>query len=162
MPPPTIRAARVADVPTILAFIHALAGFERLAPEVTATPARLAATLFPPAGPPAAECFLLEADGEAAGFALVYATYSTFLAQPGLHLEDLFVSPQFRGRGFGRALLQFLAGETVRRGGGRLEWNVLDWNERAIGFYESFGARRLREWQLCRLDGERLARHRAP
>ena len=95
-----------------------------------------------------------------AGFAIFFANYSTFLAQPGLDLEDLFVKPEFRGQGIGKALLFHLAKLANQRGCGRMEWSVLDWNRPAIDFYESLGARRLREWQICRLTGPALARHR--
>ncbi len=156
--PPLLRPATPADVPLILAFIRDLAAYEKLAGEVTATEAALHATLF--GARPAAECVLaFTAGGEPAGFAVFFTTYSTFLAKPGLWLEDLFVRPEHRGQGIGRALLLHLARLANTRDCGRMEWSVLDWNQPAIEFYESFGARRLREWQICRLAGEALARH---
>jgi len=154
-----IRAATAADVPLILGFIRGLATYEKLLDEVEATPETLATTLFPAAGRPAAECILADADGTPAGFALFFASYSTFLAKPGLYLEDLFVEPAHRGRGVGRALLLHLARLANERGCGRMEWSVLDWNQPAIEFYEALGARRMREWQICRLAGDALERY---
>ena len=163
--PPTIRPATADDVPRILAFIRSLAVYEKLEFEVVATEEKLRATLFPAAGRPAAECVLAFAHASPsaahspAGFAIFFPTYSTFLAQPGLYLEDLFVDPPFRGRGIGKALLLHLARLAHTRGYGRMDWSVLDWNTPAIEFYESLGARRMREWQICRLTGESLARY---
>lgn len=154
-----IRPATAADVPLILKFIRALAEFEKLSHEVEATEGRLRETLFPADGRPAAECILAFEGAEAAGFALFFQTYSTFLAKPGLHLEDLFVVPEKRGRGIGRELLLHLAGLANKRGCGRMEWTVLDWNERAVKFYEAIGARRLDDWTICRLTGETLAKY---
>lgn len=154
-----IRPATAADVPVILDFIRGLAEYEKLLGEVEATEEKLRATLFPPEGRPAAECVLALADGAPAGFALFFHNYSTFLAQPGLYLEDLFVRPELRGRGIGKALLLHLAQLANARGCGRMEWSVLDWNAPAIAFYESLGARRMKEWQICRLTGEALARY---
>jgi GNAT superfamily N-acetyltransferase len=105
---------------------------------------------------PRAEALLAELDGSAVGFALFFSSYSTFLTRSGIYLEDIYVRPGARGRGAGRALLAAVAKVAVERGAGRLEWAVLDWNEKAIGFYEHVGAERLREWQLCRITGERL------
>ena len=153
-----LRPASPADVPVILGFIRDLAAYERLLDQVEATEDRLRATLFPPAGAPAAECVLALWEGEPAGFALFFPTYSTFLARPGLHLEDLFVTPALRGRGIGGALLRHVARLARARGCGRLEWNVLDWNQPAIAVYERLGAQRLPEWQLCRLTGAALDR----
>lgn len=160
-----IRAAVRDDLPVILEFIRALAEYERLLHEVVATRERLDATLF--GSRPAAEVVLAEvaaAPGgavagrwEPAGFALFFPTYSTFLALPGIHLEDLFVRPEHRGRGVGRALLAHLAALVVERGWGRLEWAVLDWNEPAIGFYRSLGARPLDDWTTFRVTGQELA-----
>lgn len=158
--PLLIRPATSEDIPLILDFIRGLAEFEKLSHEVEATPEALRATLFPEHGHPAAECRIAYLDGTAAGFALFFTNYSTFLARPGLHLEDLFVVPALRGRGVGKALLIDLARLANARGCGRLEWNVLDWNQPAIDFYESLGARRLREWQICRLTGPALERYR--
>ena len=171
---PAIRAATPADVPLILDFIRRLADYEKLSSEVTATEEQLRATLF--AASPAAHCVLAFSPaaqppeepgvaGEAkpgllpAGFAIYFFNYSTFLARPGLYLEDLFVRPEFRGRGYGKALLLHLAQLAHARGCGRMEWTVLDWNQPAIDFYESLGARRMKEWQICRLTGAALARY---
>ena len=156
--PIELRAAVSADIPLILDFIRRLADYEHLAGEVSATEEELRRTLFPSASAPAAECLLAFEDGEPAGFAVFYATYSTFLARPGLHLEDLFVRTERRGRGIGRMLLQAVARLAHERGCGRLEWTVLDWNQPAIDFYERLGARRLPEWQICRVDGVALER----
>lgn len=155
----TLRPATAADVPLILSFIRALGDYEKLAHEVVATEEQLARTLFPADTAPAAHCVLAFADAEPAGFALYFFNYSTFLARPGLYLEDLFVQPAFRGRGIGKALLLHLAKIANARGCGRMEWSVLDWNQPAIDFYESLGARRMQEWQICRLTGDSLARY---
>lgn len=157
--PCTIRPATREDLPTVLACIRALADYEKLAHEVVATEEQLARTLFPADGAPVAHCVLAFADGVPAGFAIYFFNYSTFLARPGLYLEDLFVKPEFRARGIGKALLLHLAKIANARGCGRMEWAVLDWNQPAIDFYESLGARRLKEWQICRLTGEALARY---
>ena len=157
---PILRAAHSSDVPVILQLIRGLSDYEKLAHEVTATEDRLRQTLFPTDGtPPAAHCILAEADGVPAGFALYFFNYSTFLARPGLYLEDLFVKPDFRGRGLGKALLLHLAKIANQRGCGRMEWTVLDWNQPAIEFYESLGARRMKEWQVCRLSGPTLTQY---
>ena len=153
-----LRPATRADAPLILDFIRGLAAYERLESEVSATREQLEQTLFPPDARPAAECLLAFQDAAPAGFAVYFPTFSTFLARPGLHLEDLFVKPDYRGRGIGRALLQRVAQVARDRGCGRLEWTVLDWNQPAIDFYETLGARRLPEWQLCRVDAAALER----
>jgi GNAT superfamily N-acetyltransferase len=159
MPSPSIRPASESDVPQILAFIRALAAYEKLAHEVAATEEQLRATLFPADGRPVAHC-VLAFDGETpAGFALYFFNYSTFLARPGLYLEDLFVDQAWRGRGIGKALLLHLARLANARGCGRMEWSVLDWNEPAIAFYEALGAVRLKAWQICRLSGAALERY---
>jgi GNAT superfamily N-acetyltransferase len=155
-----LRPATIDDVPQILAFIRGLADYEKLTHEVEATEEKLRATLFPRDGRPAAECILAYLDAAPAGFALFFTNYSTFLAKPGLYLEDLFVLPELRGRGIGKALLLHLAKLANARGCGRMEWTVLDWNEPAIAFYESIGAVRKREWQICRLTGAALAQYR--
>lgn len=155
----TIRSATAADVPVILGHIQALAAYEKLSDEVEATEARLQATLFPSEGKATAECMLAEVDAAPAGFAVFFTNYSTFLAKPGIHLEDLFVAPEWRGRGIGKRLLIRVAQLANARGCGRMEWAVLDWNQPAIDFYESIGARRLREWQICRLTGPALEQH---
>jgi GNAT superfamily N-acetyltransferase len=154
-----IRSATPDDVPLILNFILSLAVFEKLAHEVEATEPKILATFFPKDGRPAAECVLAFAEGEPAGFAVFFPTYSTFVARPGLYLEDLFVVPEQRGHGVGRALLLHLARIANERGCGRMEWSVLDWNESAIGFYEGLGARRLVEWTTCRLTGNSLTQY---
>jgi GNAT superfamily N-acetyltransferase len=154
-----IRAATSADVPLILNFIRDLAAYEKLSDEVEATEEKLRQTLF--SERPAAECVIALGDNDApAAFAILFTNYSTFLARPGLYLEDLFVKPEFRGRGIGKAMLTHLAKLANERGYGRMEWTVLDWNASAISFYESFGARRMREWQICRLTGPSLERYR--
>jgi len=151
-----VRAATRDDVPLILAFIRELAAYEKLAEEVVATENTLAATLFGPR--PYAFVLIAEVEGVAAGFALFFHNYSTFLGRPGIFLEDLFVRPEARGRGAGRALLARLAAIAKERGCGRLEWAVLDWNESAIGFYRKLGATALSNWTTYRLTGEALAR----
>ena len=156
----SIRAATAQDSPLILGFIRALAEYEKLLPEVEATEEKLRATLFPVDGRPAAECVLAFVDAEPAGFALFFTTYSTFLAKPGIWLEDLFVKPELRGRGVGKALVLHLAKLANSRGCGRLEWSVLDWNKPAIDFYESLGAKRMTQWQICRLTGAALEQYR--
>ncbi len=157
MPAPSslqIRAAVAADTPLILKFIRALARYEKLEHEVIATEDSLAHSLFgPQAG---AEVVIAEWQGQAAGFALFFHNYSTFLARRGIYLEDLFVMPEFRGKGIGKNLLQYLAALAVERQCGRLDWSVLDWNEPAIGFYRGIGARGLDDWTQFRLDGEAL------
>lgn len=151
-----LRNATVADVPLILRFIRGLAEYERLAHEVVATEASLRDTLFGES--PAAHVLLAELEGAPAGFALYFFNYSTFLGQPGLYLEDLFVDPSRRGRGVGRALLTQLASIAEARGCGRMEWSVLDWNVDAIGFYRRLGAEGMSEWTVHRVTGEALAR----
>jgi GNAT superfamily N-acetyltransferase len=151
-----IRPATQADVPLVLRFIRELADFERLLHEVVATEARLRETLF--GARPAAEVVIAEEDGEPLGFALFFHNYSTFLAQPGIYLEDLYVRPEARGRGTGRALLAHLARLARERGCGRLEWWVLDWNESALRFYRSLGAQPMDEWTVQRLTGPDLDR----
>ena len=155
-PPPaiTLRPATVEDVPTILACIQGLAEYERLSHECEATEELLRESLFGAA--PAAEVTLALVGDQPAGFALWFRSYSTFLARPGIYLEDLFVFPEFRGRGVGKLLLTTLARTAVERGYGRLEWAVLDWNVDAIGFYESLGARPNSEWTTYRLTGDAL------
>ena len=151
----SIRPATEADVPLILSLIRELAEFERLAHEVVADEGRLREALF--GARPAAEVLLgFEADGTPMGFALFFENFSTFLARRGIYLEDLYVRPDQRGRGLGRALLAQLARLAVARGCGRLEWAVLDWNENAIGFYRKLGARVLDDWRICRVTGDAL------
>ena len=149
-----IRSGRPADVPLIAQLIRGLARFEKLEDEVTMTEDLLAKGLF--GDRPYAETLLAEEGGTPVGFALFFHNFSTFLARPGLYLEDLFVMPEHRGHGVGRALLVALARLAVERGCGRLEWSVLDWNRDAIGFYERIGARPNSEWTVYRLAGEAL------
>ena len=153
--PIQLRDATSADVATILQCIQGLAEYERLAHECLATEEALSRTLFGPT--PAAYVILATMGTETAGFALWFPSYSTFLARPGVYLEDLFVFPAFRGHGVGRRLLQHLAAVAVARGYGRLEWAVLDWNADAIRFYESLGARPMNEWTTYRVTGPALA-----
>jgi GNAT superfamily N-acetyltransferase len=150
-----IRPARPGDEALVLSFIRGLAEYEQLAHEVVATEEAIRRSLF--SERPDAEVLLAFVDGEAAGFALFFHNYSTFLARRGLYLEDLFVLPAWRGHGIGKALLVRLAQLAVERGCGRMEWWVLDWNESAIGFYESLGARAMSEWTTFRLEGAALA-----
>jgi GNAT superfamily N-acetyltransferase len=150
----TLRAATIDDVPLILRCIRGLAEYERLAHECVATEDLLRSSLFGES--PAAQVVLAMNGDEPAGFALWFRSYSTFLARPGIYLEDLFVSPEFRGRGLGRALLVHLARIAVARGYGRMEWAVLDWNEDAMRFYRSLGAVPVDDWTICRLTGAAL------
>jgi GNAT superfamily N-acetyltransferase len=150
----TIRRAEVHEVPVILAFIRDLAEYEKLSHEVVATEQSLRETLF--GSRQHAEVVFACLEGEPVGFALFFHNYSTFLGQPGIFLEDLFVRPQARGLGVGKQLLQWLARTAIERHCGRLEWNVLDWNEPAIGFYRKLGARPMDEWTTFRLTGAAL------
>ena len=154
--PLRIRAGTRRDAPTILALIQGLADYERLGHEVEATVGRIRQHGF--GRRRYFETLLCFDDRRAVGFALYFFTYSTFLARPTLYLEDLFVTPDARGRGAGRALLAALARITDRRGCGRMEWAVLDWNTPAIGFYERLGARLRKDWILTRLTGDPLRR----
>lgn len=151
----SIRSARPEDVPLVARLIRALADYERLAHECEADEALLGEHLFGERR--YAEVVVASCDGVPAGFALFFHNYSTFLTRPGIYLEDLFVVPQMRGLGIGRALLSHLAALAVERGCGRLEWAVLTWNDPAIGFYERLGAVRMEDWRVYRLTGERLA-----
>ena len=150
----SIRFAVAADTPVILGFIRALADYEKLTHACVATEEDLRATLFGPR--PFAEVLLLEEGGEAHGFALFFHNYSTFLGKPGIYLEDLFVDPAQRGKGYGKKLLAKLAELAVERGCGRLEWSVLDWNQPSIDFYLSLGAKPMDEWTIYRLEGAAL------
>ena len=152
----TITPATERDVPTILRMIRALAEYEKLSHAVTATEDRLRETLFGEA--PAAEVLMASAGTEPVGFALFFHNYSTFLAQRGLYLEDLFVAPEWRGHGIGRQLLSRLAAIALERDCGRLEWSVLDWNTPAIGFYRRLGAVPMDDWTIFRVTGEPLQR----
>lgn len=151
-----IRAASRGDCGLILEFIAELAEYEKLAHEVTASREDLEETLF--GDHPAAEVIIAEWSGAPAGFALFFTNFSTFLARPGIYLEDLFVRPEFRGKGIGKALLRHLARVVVKRKGGRLDWWVLNWNRPAIEFYEDIGARGMSEWMPMRLDGAALGK----
>jgi GNAT superfamily N-acetyltransferase len=156
----TIRAAHEADVPLIDRFIRELAEYEKLSHAVVATEEQLRRTLF--GEKRFAEVLIAEEDAAPVGFALYFFNYSTFMGKPGLYLEDLFVKPETRGRGYGKALLARLAAIARERDCGRFEWAVLDWNEPAIGFYRSVGARPCDEWTVYRVTGdalEELARH---
>jgi GNAT superfamily N-acetyltransferase len=152
-----IRAAHRDDCATILGFIRALADYEKLAHEVVADETTLRATLF--GSRPAAEVLIAESAqlGGAIGFALFFTSYSTFLAKPGLYLEDLFVNPSARGHGVGAALMAQLAAVAIARDYGRFEWSVLDWNQPALEFYARLGAVPMAEWTVQRLTGEPLA-----
>ena len=152
--PIRIAPATEAQVPLILEFIRGLAEYEKLAHEMVATEESLRRSLFGPR--PDAEVVIASVDGQPAGFALYFHNYSTFLGRRGLYLEDLFVKPAFRGRGVGRELLRYLARLAVERGCGRFEWWVLDWNQPAIRFYESLGARAMSDWTIYRLTGPAL------
>jgi GNAT superfamily N-acetyltransferase len=155
-----IRAGDLADVPVIAELIRGLARYEKLEHEVVMTEEKLTDSLFGERR--YAETLIAEEDGEPVGFALFFHNYSTFLAQPGIYLEDLFVLPEKRGGGVGRALLGRLAQLALDRGCGRLEWAVLDWNVDAIRFYERLGAKPNAEWTVYRLTGESLHRVAAP
>jgi len=155
-----IRSAERGDVPLILKFIQGLAEYEKLAHECKATEAQLERTLF--GARPVAEVLLAYRGNTPAGFALFFHNYSTFLARPGIYLEDLFVDPAHRGFGVGHALLSHLAALAVERECGRLEWSVLDWNADAIRFYERLGARAMDEWTIYRVTGDALLKLATP
>ena len=151
-----IRSATAADVAQILAFIRALAAFERAPDAVVATEEGLLRDGFGPN--PYYSCLIAEHDGQPAGFALFFYNYSTWMGRPGIYLEDLFVLPEFRGLGIGKALLQRVAAIAVEKGCQRLQWEVLDWNTPAIDFYSAMGAEFLDEWRNVRLGGEAIKR----
>lgn len=151
-----IEPATPADVPVILQLIRELAEFERLLDQVTATQAQLHDGLF--GARPSAEVAIARIGDEVAGFALYFHNFSTFLAKPGIYLEDLYVRQKFRGQGCGAALLRHLARTAVERGCGRLEWSVLDWNQRAIDFYKDLGAVPMDEWTMYRVTGDALTK----
>jgi GNAT superfamily N-acetyltransferase len=154
----TIRISRATetDVQVILEMIHGLAEYEKLSHLVTATEAQLRSTLF--SERPAADVLLAFRDAECIGFALFFPNYSTFLAKPGIYLEDLFVKPHARGLGAGAALLKEMARIARQRGCGRVEWSVLDWNAPSIAFYKKLGAVPMNEWTVFRLAGDALER----
>ena len=151
----SIRPATAADLPLIAQLIRDLAEYERLAHEVRFDDEVLRTKLFGPR--PYAEVVIGEIDGQAQGFALFFHNFSTFEGRPGIYLEDLFVRPEARSSGLGKALLSHLAALAVERDCARLEWSVLDWNEPAIGFYKKLGARLMDEWTVMRVDGDALA-----
>jgi GNAT superfamily N-acetyltransferase len=151
-----IRKAVESDVPQILRFIRALAEYERLLDACVADESSLRRTLFGGPSSSYAEVLIASWDGVPAGFALFFHNYSTFLAKPGIYLEDLFVDPESRGKGIGKALLVALAKIAVERDCGRVEWSVLDWNEPSIGFYKSLGAVAMDEWTVYRVTGSAL------
>ena len=167
-----LRAALPQDVPQIVGLIAELAEFERLTHMMQATPELLHPQLF--GAHPTAQCVVVErverldaapdtpSPGGLVAFALFFTNFSTFLAKPGLYLEDLYVQPDCRGAGIGKALLHHLGALAVARGYGRFEWSVLDWNEQAIGFYEKMGATVMPEWRICRVTGDALARFARP
>jgi len=157
--PFTLRSAELRDVGAIVQLIRELAEFENLTHLLQVTPEKLRPQLF--GERPVAEALVAETGGEVVGFALFFTNFSTFLAQPGLYLEDLFVRPAHRGSGIGAALLTRLGRIAVERDYGRFEWSVLDWNENAIRFYERMGATVMPEWRICRVSGEGLERFRA-
>jgi GNAT superfamily N-acetyltransferase len=154
-PAAVIRAARTDDVPLLLEMFAELAEYEKLTDLLQATPARLQRALF--GEPPAASALIAEVDGRAAGYAIYFPTFSTFLAIQGIWLEDLYVRPAHRKGGVGRALLAAVAAVVRERGGERLEWSALDWNELALGFYRRIGAQQMNEWITHRLIGDELA-----
>ncbi len=149
-----LRPAEPRDVPALVGLITELAEFEHLEHLLRATPEALHPHLF--GAKPVAEAVVAEVAGQVVGFALFFSNFSTFLAKPGLYLEDLYVQPAHRGRGLGGALLRHLAALAVARDYGRFEWSVLDWNVHAIGFYESMGASVMPEWRICRVTGDAL------
>jgi GNAT superfamily N-acetyltransferase len=150
-----IRPATVSDVPTLLELIRGLARYEKLAHEMVATEPALRQTLF--GDRPYAEVLIAHLDDIAAGYALFFHNYSTFLGKPGLYLEDLFVVPEHRGKGIGKALLAKVAQVARERNCGRLEWSVLDWNEPAIEFYKRLGATVMPDWRICRVNEQQLS-----
>ncbi|NEO35511.1 MAG: GNAT family N-acetyltransferase [Moorea sp. SIOASIH] len=150
----TLRPATEADVAILFNLIKALAEYEKLSDAVTGNADDLKEHLFGPK--PYVEAIIVEQGGQKVGFALFFNNYSTFLTKPGIYLEDLFVLPEFRRQGIGKAILSYLAQLAVERGYGRLEWSVLDWNEPAIAFYERMGAAVLPDWRICRVTGTAL------
>ena len=150
----TLRAALLGDVAAIVQLIRDLAEFEQLSHLVQVTPEKLRPQLF--GERPAAEALVAERAGEVVAFALYFTNFSTFLAQPGLYLEDLYVKPEHRGHGIGKALLKRLAALAVERDCGRFEWSVLDWNSNAITVYERMGVTVMPDWRICRITGDEL------
>ena len=150
-----IRPSTPEDIPIIFQLIKALAEYEKLSHTVTGTPEALKEHLF--GDRPYAEAIIAEWEGKEAGFALFFHNYSTFLTKPGIYLEDLFVLPEYRRQGIGKAILTYLAQLVIERDAGRLEWSVLDWNESAISFYKNMGASILEDWRVCRVSGSSLS-----
>jgi GNAT superfamily N-acetyltransferase len=156
--PFTLRAAERRDVDAIVALIRGHAEFEKLTDLLEVSADKLALHLF--GAKPVVEAVVAECGGRIAGFALFFTNFSTFLARPGLYLEDLFVAPEERGHGIGAALLEHLARLAAARDYGRFEWSVLDWNEGAIRFYQRMGATVMPDWRICRIAGPALAAYR--
>ena len=152
----SIRRAEPADAALVYELVWALADYEKLRHEVDATPEEIAKALFAPE--PRLYCDLAEWNGEAAGFAVWFLNFSTFRGRHGIYLEDVFVKPDFRGRGIGKALMRHLARTCVDNGYARFEWAVLDWNAPSIAFYQSIGAEIKGEWKVCRMSGPALAK----
>lgn len=150
----TIRSAIPADAPALFNLIQALADYEKLSDAVTGSVEALSEHLF--GSRPCVEAIVAECADQVVGFALFFPNYSTFLTKPGIYLEDLFVLPEFRGHGIGKALLASLAQVALSRGCGRLEWSVLDWNEPSIAFYKRMGAAVLPDWRICRVTGDAI------
>ncbi|MEO8154992.1 MAG: GNAT family N-acetyltransferase [Rhizobacter sp.] len=150
-----LRPAELRDVVSIVGLVRELAEFEKLTHLLQVTPEKLRPHLF--GEKPVAEAMVAELGGEVIAFALYFTNFSTFLAQPGLYLEDLYVQPAHRGKGVGESLLGRLGKLAAERGYGRFEWSVLDWNQSAIRFYERMGATLMRDWHLCRVTGDALA-----
>jgi GNAT superfamily N-acetyltransferase len=155
----SIRAAELRDVTAIVSLIRELAEFEHLTHLLQVTPEKLRPHLFGERA--VVEALVAESGGEVVGFAVFFTNFSTFLAQPGLYLEDLYVQPRQRGRGVGEALLSRVGRIAVERDYGRFEWSVLDWNANAIRFYEKMGATVMPDWRICRVTGEALQRFAA-
>jgi GNAT superfamily N-acetyltransferase len=152
----SIRPARPGDAPLVTQFVRELADYEKLAHECITTEAMIDEALFGPA--PRLFCDIAEWNGEPAGNAIWFLNYSTFTGRHGIYLEDLFVRPQYRGKGIGKGLMMRLAQRCVEEGWTRFEWSVLDWNEPSIEFYKSIGAKLKEEWIICRVSGEDLAK----
>ncbi|MBD2481118.1 GNAT family N-acetyltransferase [Planktothrix sp. FACHB-1365] len=150
-----LKPATLEDIPVLFQLIQALAEYEKLSHEVSGSAENLKQHLF--GNPSYIEAILAEVEGKAVGFALFFHNYSTFLTQPGIYLEDLFVLPEYRRQGIGKALITHVAELAVSRGCGRLEWSVLDWNQPAIDFYEKIGAKILPDWRICRVTEASLA-----
>ncbi|MBC7559591.1 MAG: GNAT family N-acetyltransferase [Dermatophilaceae bacterium] len=151
-----MRTAERDDVPAILGLVHELALYEKAPEAVEATPGHFRAALFPQAGAPTAFAHVAVVDGTVVGVAIWYVTFSTWLGRGGIWLEDLYVSPEHRGSGLGKAMLAMLAAVCAARGYGRLDWSVLRWNTPSIGFYDSIGGQPLDEWLTYRLEGPAL------